>query len=407
MALATHDMIENIVLGASLIRSFYHAILFIHQKDKFLLLYANYLFSLSVYLIFRRITHYDSFEVSTNRLAFAFDYPLILYMLVSYVVFCSIILKINDNAPIVKLAVYLFYFIASILLIIHGYKLIFTNECYLTREFFVVSKLFLSGCAFLGILGAWKVRDTFFIRTIMAGAFAYATCSLLTIISVYFNMPILGLFQYDLYFIGCLIDILIFSSALGYRNYLNQQASIEAHELLVAESKKNSALIQLQHDVLQKENEQHQRQLAIQETLQAEVGASLSSIHIFAELVLQRDDSSKESLGFIQQIATQTQELMDNIGDIIWLANLDANHLHEAFIIRVKNYGQEIIQSQNKVCTYQVNSYFREAQLTKNLIKDSLLEIKQTMRKLAQDDHATIMDIVFDCDKSKPKILIF
>lgn len=405
--MSINDIIEYIVLGAASITCFYHTILYFHQRDKFLLLYANYLFSLTVYLIFRRVSNYDSFEYSMNKLGFAIDYTVILYMLVSYVYFISKVLEANNQARIIKLAVVLFYTCASILFVIHLYKIFFTNECYLTRTFFLVSKLSLSTCAFLGLIGAWFIRKTIFIRTIIIGGLAYAICSLMSILSIYFEVKILGLFQYQIYFIGCLIDILIFSSALGYRNYLNQQARMEAQELLVLEGNKNSELIQIQHDILHKENEQHQRQLAMQESLQYEVGACLSSIHIFAELVLQKEGCSKESLVYIQQIASQTQDLMDNMGDMIWLANLNLEKdLHQQFISRVKDYGQELVQAKQKACEYKLNPYFQEAILSKEFLKEQIFRIKEAMKQFVEKGVSQSLTIIFDCDRQRPFITI-
>lgn len=161
-----------------------------------LLLYANYLFSLTLYLLFRLITGYDSFEFSTNKLAFALDYPIILYMLLSYVVFISRVLDIHQNAGIIKLAVYMFYVVSLTLLVYHLYKVFFTDACYITRTFFMFSKISLSLWAFVGLIGAWNIRKNTFVRTI---------------ISVYTETVIIGLYPYELYFIGCLADILIFS----------------------------------------------------------------------------------------------------------------------------------------------------------------------------------------------------
>lgn len=398
--------IELVVLGAAGITCIYHFILFIHTRDRYLLLYANYLLSLTAYLSFRQITHYDSFEYSTDKTAFILDYPIILYMLVSYVLFISKVLSINDNAFIIKFSVYAFYVVSGTLLLLHIYKIIFENQYYITRTFFATSKLVLLACAFLGLSGAFRLRKTIFIRTIILGGFVYATFSLFTVISVYYQIKFIALYQYQLYFVGCLLDILLFSSALGYRNYLINAQQIETQQSLKKAAEVNQQLIQEQHQLLQKKNERDELLLVMHNEVQQEVGAALSSIHIYADIALKNKEDIATAEKYLKNISHQSIKLMDDIGDIIWLANIDMLQVHETFITRVKNYGQEILAPENKICEYKINSFFHESILTKEFLKTNLFAVKSRMKEIAIDDHKTKLTIVFDCKKTRPEIVL-
>ncbi|MBK8373110.1 MAG: hypothetical protein IPL20_17550 [Saprospiraceae bacterium] len=145
-------IIEWFVLGASSIMLVYHTILYLQQKDHYILLYSNYLLSLVVYLVFRRWTHYDTFTNDTFSFAYVIDHPLILYMLFSYVFFISRVLEINQNAAVVKFAVYGFYSSIAVLFILHLYKIFFTDETAMSRTYFLVSKLTLLFFAFFGVV---------------------------------------------------------------------------------------------------------------------------------------------------------------------------------------------------------------------------------------------------------------
>jgi len=342
-----------------------------------------------------------------NKMGFVFDYPLVLYMLVSYVMFISKVLSIHENANMLKLIVYFFYVTALVLFLIHVYKIIFTNECYTSRSFFLYSKLALSFWAFVGLMYAWKIRKTIFIRTIIAGGFAYAGFSLLTIISVYYRIRIIGLSEYQLYFIGCLVDILIFSSALGFRYQRLQEDKIRAQKQWSDELEKNKALLDQQHNLLQLESKKQLNLLAMHKSLQDEVGASLSSIHLFADVSLQQlHDPAKTSV-YIEKIAEESKQLMDNIGDIIWLANLNMEKdLHQQFISRVKDYGQELVQAKQKSCEYKLNPYFQEAPLSKEFLKEQVLRIKEAMKQFVDKGVSQSLTIIFDCDRQRPFITI-
>lgn len=393
-----NSTIEYFALGASVITCVYHLMLYIHQRDRYLLLYSNYLFSLALYLAFRRITEYDSFEVSDNRWAFAFDHPIILYMLASYVYFISIVLDIHNNARIIKFAVYAFYVTSFVFLMVHVYKVFFTEEAYLSRAYFLITKSIMCVFAFTGLFGAWYIRKTPFIRIIIGGGFIYAVFSVFTIVSVYYQISILGFKQYQLYFIGCLFDIMMFSSALGYRNYLMNQETISTQKLLTAESEKNKELLLNQHQILKKENDQKAAQAILNRQLQDEVGSSLSSIHVFADLsadLLQtQPEKSKE---YLKRIALQGQQLMDDIGDIIWIANLSEAQKHQDFIGRIKNYSQELLNSGSIEFTLKVEDVFYKTAINNEWLRTQLNKVKSHLKAAASHPDLKKVHLSIEC----------
>lgn len=375
-------IIEWFVLGASAIMLVYHAILFIQQRDRYILLYSNYLFSLVIYLAFRRWTHYDTFTNDTFSWAYVIDHPLILYMLMSYVLFISRVLEINNNARVIKFAVISFYVSIGVFFILHLYKVIFTQETAMTRFYFLWSKSVLLFFAFVGLYGALKVRKSTFVRMIIAGGIVYAFFSLLTVFSIYEEVRILGLYEYELYFIGCLLDILLFSSALGYRSYLINQEKIQTQRLLTIESEKNKELLQVQHAILQKEKELIEAQAVTNRQLQNEVGASLSSIHLYAELAASVVASSPEkSQEYLGRISSESKQIMEDIGDIIWLAHVRKEEMHEALLTRIRNYSHEILNAHHIAVEYHIDPDYYQTPLTAESIKDTLVSIKAALKK--------------------------
>ena len=147
----------------------YHFILYLQQRDRYILLYSNYLFSLVVYLSFRRWTHFDTFLNDTFSFAYVMDHPLILYMLFSYVFFIARVMEINNNARLVRFAVIGFYSSIGLFLLIHVYKVLFTDETAISKTYFFITKLILLVFAFLGLLEALRIRKTVFVRLIIAG----------------------------------------------------------------------------------------------------------------------------------------------------------------------------------------------------------------------------------------------
>jgi len=385
-------IIEWFVLGASAIMFVYHFILYLQQRDRYILLYSNYLFSLVVYLSFRRWTHFDTFLNDTFSFAYVMDHPLILYMLFSYVFFIARVMEINNNARLVRFAVIGFYSSIGLFLLIHVYKVLFTDETAISKTYFFITKLILLVFAFLGLLEALRIRKTVFVRLIIAGGIVYAFCSLLTLCFIYFDYTTWGLREYDIYFIGCLLDILLFSSALGYRSYLIQQEKIETQHLLALESEKNKALLEERHASLQKEVNLKQAQATVNKHLQYEVGASLSSIHVYADLAAKVSESNPhKSKEYIHRIAMQSQQIMEDIGDIIWLASTPVEEMHEALLIRIRNYSQEILHPHDMVVEYSIDSEYYQSSLSTEIVKDTLINIKSRMKEAIKEAGHTKM----------------
>lgn len=388
----THTL-EWVVFGAALISFLYHMVLYIQQRDRYLLLYSNYLFSVTLFVLFKRLTNYESFEYSDNKLAFAFDYPLILYMLVSYVYFISIILEINNNARIIKVTVIGFYATSAVFLTEHLYKVFFTDQTYLSREYFLFSKLVLVGFAFVGLTGAWTIRKTIFVRIILGGGFLYAIFSLFTVLSVYFNLKVYGLYQYDFYFIGCILDILMFSSALGYRSQLINKEKMDTKELLIETSKNNERLLLENKSILEAENKEKLAQFELTKKIQDEVGASLSSIHVFADLAAKviHSDPAK-SIEYMSKIAAQSQQLMDETGDILWATHLDGSQVYEELVHKIKSIQYEILGSQDIEVEYMLPSSEADKSMSKKQALDIVVAVKEKF-KTAVAEHQNHLSI--------------
>lgn len=401
----TEHTLEWVVLGGAIISFLYHLVLYIQQKDRYLLLYSNYLFSLSLFVAFRRITNYDSFEFSTNRIAFAFDYPLLLYMLVSYVYFISLLVEMHNNARIIKFTVYGFYFSALVFLIDHIYKIFFTTEAYLSREYFLLSKIIMVSLAFVGLSSAWKLRKTVFIRFILGGGFIYAIFSLLTIISVYYKTAILGLYQYDLYFIGCLLDILMFSSALGYRSHLINLEKINTQEALTNQSLKNQELLKEQRMLLEKENQQRQALIELNKNIQQELGSRLSSIHVYTELASKSINIDLQKCqDYLDKASSLSTQLMTDMGDILWVAALPDNFSTEDIKARIHNHAAESLRHQHINYTILFSESFDKALFSKNQLGEIFTTFKNTIEKFQND--GILKTIQFEMNDNSPTVSV-
>lgn len=349
-------IVERIVLGAASIMWLYHGFLYLLQRDRFIILYCNYLISLVVYLIFFITSGHHSFEPASRYWHFVVDEILILWMLVSYVYFIAQVLEINNGARLVKMSVLAFYISIAISLLVHLAKIFFTEIDFISREYFFYSKLVLVTIAFVGLTGAAFIRKSTFVRIIIAGALIYAFFSFLTMLSIYSNHKILGISEYQLYFVGCFLDVLVFSSALGYRSRQYYQDKLEAQSRLSNELERNEVLLKQNQEILSRENELRRAQEVINFQLQNDVMAGLGSIKTYAELMLNKSNDNHFTSDLTNRIMNVSEKSMEDISDIIWLSRIQSN------------IGQELLSRM----MFLFNKYLPDLEIAIKMVDDSI-----------------------------------
>jgi len=131
----------------------------------------------------------------------------------------------------------------------------------------------------------------------------------------------------------------------------------------------------------------------ISQDLHDDIGGSLSSINIYSSVaekeVTDNPDKAKE---FLQQINTNSRQVMENISDIVWANNAD--HMHETSLAgRIKNYGYDLLSQKNIECNYEIDA-IAERKLSKPEARRSiLLIIKEALNNMAKYSEATRAEI--------------
>ena len=80
---------------------------------------------------------------------------------------------------------------------------------------------------------------------------------------------------------------------------------------------------------------------AISSDLHDEVGASLTSISLFSEIIRQPGSSPEKKEEYLERIGERSRESIEKMGDIIWSINPQNDNLLE-MLVRMKNYATEV-----------------------------------------------------------------
>lgn len=127
----------------------------------------------------------------------------------------------------------------------------------------------------------------------------------------------------------------------------------------------------------------------ISQDLHDEVGAALSSIHVYSSVASKAmDKDTQRAKEALTQINQNTRQVMENMGDIVWAINTgDAGET--AFEAKVKNYGYELLTPLNIQCVYWINKDVDKRLVNIEARKNVLLIVKEAMNNIAKYSEAT------------------
>ena len=379
--------IETFVFGASVIAAIYHLVLFIQQRDKFLLCYSSYLFSLASYIGFKLISNnYNPFLPTDNVWYYILEEILQVLMAIVYVLFASVTLEVLNEHGIVRTLMRTFFVLAALSIIVHVGDAIINGPGIMTHFQYAASRISLVGIATIALLFAWRIRTTTFQRTIIIGSLVYDFSGLLSIISFTQNRSMFGLSGVEPYLVGCLVDIIIFSSALGYRI---KMGAIEKNDLLKKEIFQQAVLL----------NERKR----ISTELHDDLGSGLSTIRFLSEIAMSQS-KNVESKNQLEKISDMSNDLVDNMRQIVWAMNAEETTL-ENLIQDLKKYVNDYLDTNNLSLQLQVPETFPNRKLSGESRRNIFLVVKECLHNTVKHVEATVVMFTVEANE-KVKIIL-
>lgn len=126
----------------------------------------------------------------------------------------------------------------------------------------------------------------------------------------------------------------------------------------------------------------------ISQDLHDNIGASISSLHIYSSLaqdILQKQPDKTGEL--LERITAQSRNLMENMNDMVWSMKSDGDVMPLGS--RIKNFGAELLTVKNIQCTYEIDEEAFKLFKAFDDRKNILLLIKEAMNNMAKYSHAT------------------
>jgi signal transduction histidine kinase len=140
--------------------------------------------------------------------------------------------------------------------------------------------------------------------------------------------------------------------------------------------------------------------------LHDDIGSSLSSISIFADLALSElPKDTEKALTLIDRVKRKNQEVSDTISDLIW-AIYSKNDTMGSLITRVRNFGFDVLTSQGIEVKIEDDFRLKDAALSIELKKNLLLVFKEALNNIAKYSKASQAVIVIEYIKGTVHIRI-
>jgi ligand-binding sensor domain-containing protein len=137
----------------------------------------------------------------------------------------------------------------------------------------------------------------------------------------------------------------------------------------------------------------------ISQDLHDDIGGSLSSIYIYSTVAEREIEAHpNKAKEFLRQIHTNSREVMENIGDIVW-ANQTEKQEKYTLSDRIKNYGYDLLPQKNIECHYSIDPQV-ERKLTNPVARRNiLLIIKEGLNNMAKYSDATHAEVAVHMDR--------
>ena len=306
-----------------------------------------------------------------------FEEFLQLSMVAIYTTFAAVTLEVTKKPKIVRYFWLGFLYLSVVAFILHFIRAMFLGANYMTTLEYASSRFTLISVATFGLLLAWRYRKTTFQRIIIFGSFVYDLSGLLSALSFTFHFNYFGLDGVEPYILGCLIDIIIFSTALGYRIKKNEE-----HKKILLQNELDN------HLALEK------MRLNISTNLHDDIGATLSSISIYSEAIknnLNKNNHSKVN-ELVNQIGVNARETMSNMSDIVWAIN-PINDNGTKLFERMESFASSILNTKDMELIFSIDDKLSSANFSMRVRQNLFYIFKEALNNCVKYSNATKVEV--------------
>ena len=186
------------------------------------------------------------------------------------------------------------------------------------------------------------------------------------------------------------ILILIFALIASYRNFKQKRHIVALnHRNQLQEEQKKMELKSLSEGMKALNIERNR----IASDLHDDIGAGVSSIHIYSTLCLKQDnaESRHQLIGKINKVSAG---LLDRMSDIIWSITSETKTMRD-LLLRIKSFANELLPSLSIKVHYEISESLDEVHLSVLARKNLYLTFKEALNNIAKYSKAENVNLYF------------
>lgn len=363
------------VSGAVLLAAVYHSILYSHRKTGLLKSYSTYLWFTMIYCGYRlfffgerggEIEEYLNLDEMLQMIAF-----------IMYIIFAGVAFDLDKQKDR-----YAYLFTNSIHYVILSYlvlQLIFLHTQLYTA--YLISKgiirLYLMIVGLLLMLTITRKRKNAYYNYLAAGGISMIACGLASSLINFIIPGKLAFGAISWLLLGFFLDVLFFSSAIGYRiraEYQEKEAALKT--LYEKENELQQKELEKINAVYKTREVERQR---IARDLHDEVGATLTSISFLSEVVkLQYMNGDPDTTKNLDKIGDYSRKMIEEISDSVWAIN-PANDSFDRITDRMQNFALPVLASAGMQLDFKSDEKLRPLKLGMEKRKNFYLIFKEAL----------------------------
>jgi len=382
-----------ITFGALLILGIFHFTIYLQQNDKAFRNYALYLLVMAAFNVVRlldaRLTTLYPLSYYTVE---TLDPILSNIAFLMYVNFLGVVLNVTIAEKFIYRCWRALQIFVSTFLVLYFILRVTGYQFKLATAIITAVSFCGMGFGFLMTFRLLRLRKEIFYQLIIAGTIVSVSgviAGLVVNVFVYKENLAFG----GLYFLesSMMVEAVFLSAALGYRLKMAYRDKEKFQQTLLEETQKREALALQAALLLKKELDIRAMQNRISKDLHDDVGSSLSSLQIYSSLAATlMDKKPEEAKKMLQQIAANTEAVMENMDHIVWAMQPPETNGH-SMEARLKDIGYGLLTIKNIQCHYSICQSAEAACKGIELRKNIVLIAKEAINNIAKYSNATIV----------------
>ncbi len=184
-------------------------------------------------------------------------------------------------------------------------------------------------------------------------------------------------FELDLFLLGMMLELLLFSFALALKFRQDEEEKTQAQQALVEELRQKQALAEKLQGIRNK----------VARDLHDDIGATLSSIVIYSELARNQKDSTQQ-LALLDKIAGISQDMSQSMRDTVWAIHPRHDRM-DSFVARVEEFAASVLGSKGISFRFVMDDHENERKLGMELRQNLYLICKEAINNVTRHAQAT------------------